>query len=278
MRILVALLAGLFSVAALAAVETKEVTYAGGGVEMKGFLAWDGKAKGKRPGVIVVHEWWGHNDYARSRAKQLADMGYVALAVDMYGDGKTASHPDNAMAFMQEATKDPVQAAERFNAGLALLRADPHVDAQNIAAIGYCFGGAVVLNMARAGTDLKGVASFHGALGGWMTPLPGSVTAKVLVMTGGADGMVPPEAVAKFEDEMRTAKADFRVITYPGAKHSFTNPAADDIARQFNMPVGYDRKADKASWKELERFLMDVFKPAPVPMKSEGGYIQRGYR
>lgn len=275
MRILVALLAGLFSVAALAAVETKEVTYAGGGVQMKGFLAWDGEARGKRPAVIVVHEWWGHNDYVRARAKQLAEMGYVALAVDMYGDGKTANHPDNAMAFMSEATKDKVQAAERFNAGLALLRADEHVDAQNIAAIGYCFGGAVVLNMARAGTDLKGVASFHGALGGWMTPLPGSITAKVLVLNGADDSMVPAEAVAKFEDEMKTAKADFRVINYPGAKHSFTNPAADQFAKQFNMPVAYNAAADQASWAELDAFLKDVFKPAPVPLKNPGGYIQR---
>ncbi len=275
MRILVALLAGLFSVATLAAVETKEVTYAGGGVQMKGFLAWGGDAKGKRPAVIVVHEWWGHNDYVRARAKQLAEMGYVALAVDMYGDGKTASHPDNAMAFMSEATKDKVQAAERFNAGLALLRANEHVDAQNIAAIGYCFGGAVVLNMARAGTDLKGVASFHGALGGWMTPLPGSVTAKVLVLNGADDSMVPAEAVAKFEDEMKAARADFRVINYPGAKHSFTNPAADQFAKQFNMPVAYNAAADQASWAELDAFLKDVFKPAPVPLKNPGGYIQR---
>lgn len=275
MRILVALLAGLFSVATLAAVETKEVTYAGGGVQMKGFLAWDGEVKGKRPAVIVVHEWWGHNDYVRARAKQLAGMGYVALAVDMYGDGKTASHPDNAMAFMSEATKDKAQAAERFNAGLALLRANEHVDAQNIAAIGYCFGGAVVLNMARAGTDLKGVASFHGALGAWMTPLPGSITAKVLVLNGADDSMVPADAVAKFEDEMKAARADFRVINYPGAKHSFTNPAADQFAKQFNMPVAYNAAADQASWAELDAFLKDVFRPAPVPLKNPGGYIQR---
>jgi dienelactone hydrolase len=274
MRFLLAMFLGLFTVTTMAAVQTKEVTYDGGGVTMKGFLAWNDKAKEKRPGVIVVHEWWGHNDYARTRAMQLAKMGYVALAVDMYGDGRTANHPDNAMAFMQEATKDTARAVERFNAGLALLRADEHVDATNVAAIGYCFGGAVVLNMARLGTDLKGVASFHGALGAWAPAVPGGIMAKVLVMNGAADTMVPASAVAKFEEEMKTAGADFRVINYPGAKHSFTNPAADGFAKQFNMPVAYDAKADKASWKELDRFLKDVFTPAPVPVKP-GGYIQK---
>lgn len=255
-------LLALASVATQAAVKGEEVTYQGGGATMKGYVAVDTAIKGPRPAVLVVHEWWGHNAYARKRADMLAAMGYVAMAVDMYGDGKRADHPDNAMAFMQEAVKDPVQAVERFNAALALLRARADVDGTRIAAIGYCFGGAVVLNMARIGTDLKGVASFHGALGAWRPVAPGAVSAKVLVLNGAADTMVTAEQVAAFEQEMRTARADFRVVNYPGAKHSFTNPEADDFARRFSMPVGYDAAADQASWAELAAFLQDVLAPA----------------
>lgn len=259
MRSLVALALLMVSVAATAAVQTKDVAYEGGGVTMKGMIAWDDAVKGPRPAVLVVHEWWGHTDYARSRAKQLAGMGYVAMAVDMYGDGKIAKHPDNAMAFMQEATKDTEQTAARFLAAEKLLKAEPTVDGKRVAAIGYCFGGAVVLNMARRGADLKGVASFHGALGAWSPAEKGKVGAKVLVMNGADDGMVPAAAVAKFEDEMKSLGADFRVINYAGAKHSFTNPGADEFAKQFNMPVGYNAEADKASWAELDAFLKQVF-------------------
>lgn len=265
MRRFIAGLLALFAVTAQAAVKTEEVTYQGGGVQMKGLIAWDSSIKGKRPAVLVVHEWWGHNDYARSRAKQLAEMGYVAMAVDMYGDGKQAAHPDNAMAFMTEATKDPVQTAERFNAAYALLAQRKQTDATRIAAIGYCFGGAVVLNMARLGTDLKGVASFHGALGAWKPAVPGAIKAKVLVLNGADDGMVPAEVVAAFEQEMKTAGADFRVINYPGAQHSFTNPAATDLGIKFNMPVAYNEAADKASWAELDGFLKQVFAVAAAP-------------
>ncbi|HEX5359544.1 MAG TPA: dienelactone hydrolase family protein, partial [Fluviicoccus sp.] len=238
----------------------KDVTYNGGGVSMKGYIVYDDQFKGKRPAVLVVHEWWGLNDYARSRADQLAKAGYVAMAVDMYGDGKSANHPDNAMAFMQEATKDTEQTTARFRAAEKLLKANKHSNGKKLAAIGYCFGGAVVLNMARQGEPLKGVASFHGALGAWKPAEPGKVTPKVLVMTGADDNMVPAEAVAKFDEEMKAAKADYRIISYPGAKHSFTNPGADDIAKKFGMPIAYNAEADKASWAELQAFLKDIFK------------------
>ncbi|RZU47075.1 dienelactone hydrolase [Fluviicoccus keumensis] len=245
---------------ALAALHGKDVTYNGGGVSMKGYIVYDDQFKGKRPAVLVVHEWWGLNDYARARADQLAKAGYVAMAVDMYGDGKSANHPDNAMAFMQEATKDTEQTSARFRAAEKLLKANKHTNGKKLAAIGYCFGGAVVLNMARQGEPLKGVASFHGALGAWKPAEPGKVTPKVLVMTGADDNMVPAEAVAKFDEEMKAAKADYRIISYPGAKHSFTNPGADDIAKKFGMPIAYNAEADKASWSELQTFLQDIFK------------------
>lgn len=250
----------LLSGTAMAALHGKNVSYDGGGVKMKGYVVYDDQFKGKRPAVLVVHEWWGLNDYARSRADQLAKLGYVAMAVDMYGDGKHADHPDNAMAFMQEATKDTEKTSARFRAAESLLKANKRTDASKLAAIGYCFGGAVVLNMARQGEPLKGVASFHGALGAWKPAEPGKVTPKVLVMTGADDAMVPADAVAKFDAEMKAANADYRIISYPGAKHSFTNPGADELGKKFNMPIAYNAEADKASWGELQTFLQTVFK------------------
>lgn len=244
---------------AQAALQGKNVSYNGGGVQMKGYVVYDDQFAGKRPAVLVVHEWWGLNAHARDRAEQLAKAGYIAMAVDMYGNGKQADHPDNAMAFMQAATRDTAQTTARFRAAEKLLKAHKRADAGKLAAIGYCFGGAVVLNMARQGEALKGVASFHGALGAWQPAAPGQVRPKILVMTGADDNMVPAEAVAKFESEMQAAQADYRVISYPGAKHSFTNPAADDFAKKFNMPVAYNAEADKASWAELQQFLKAVF-------------------
>lgn len=267
------LAATTFTTTAMAAVQTEEVSYDGGGVTMKGLVAWDDSIKGKRPGVLVVHEWWGNNEYSRERAQQIAALGYVAMAIDMYGDGKTADHPDNAMAFMTEATKNADQAAARFQAAMTLLQKRKTVDPSRIAAIGYCFGGAVVLNMARRGTALRGVASFHGALGAWAPVQKGKVRAKVLVMTGADDGMIPPEAVQKFETEMKDAGADYRMIVYPGAKHGFTNPGADENAKKFGIPLGYDAAADAASWAELQTFLTQVFTvpKSEAPMRS-GGY------
>lgn len=275
MMMIAAALMAAMSATATAAVQTEEVAYQGGGVKMKGLIAWDDSIRGKRPGVLVVHEWWGHNDHARERAKQLAALGYVAMAVDMYGDGKTAEHPDNAMAFMTEATKDPEQTAARFMAAEAVLKKHKKVDRSRIAAIGYCFGGAVVLNMARRGADLRGVASFHGALGAWAPVERGRIKAKVLVMTGADDGMILPETVSTFESEMKGAGADFRVISYPGAKHSFTNPAADAIAAKFGMPVAYNAEADKASWIELEAFLKHVFKGRKAAPLNSGAPMQK---
>lgn len=259
MRVLCALVLGLASFMALAEVQTKEVTYNGGGIAMKGFVAWDDAIQGRRPGVLVVHEWWGHNEHARDRTQRLAEMGYVAMAIDMYGDGRNADHPLSAMNFMQAATRDTEQAAARFLAAEKVLKKQKYTDKSRLAAIGYCFGGAVVLNMARRGVDLKGVASFHGALGAWSPAAKGRVKAKVLVLNGELDTMVPAESVAKFEHEMKAAGADFRVINYPGAKHSFTNPAADEYAKKFNMAVAYDAAAAAASWAELDTFLKGVF-------------------
>lgn len=240
-------------------VEGKEVTYSSGGVTLKGYFAFDRKLKGKRPGVLVVHEWWGHNEYARRRARMLAEMGYVALAVDMYGDGKQAMHPDDAGKFSSEVMKNFDTGKARFNAAMEFLKAQPVTDASRIAAIGYCFGGGVVLNMARQGADLKGVASFHGSFAAVKPAEPGKVKVKILVLHGADDKFATPEQIEAFKAEMKKAGADLKFISYPGAIHSFTNPDADEYAKKFKLPLGYNADADKESWEELRRFLKKIF-------------------
>ena len=239
---------------------TKEVDYQVNGVTMKGFMAYDNTTEEKRPGVLIVHEWWGMNDYARKRARMLAEMGYTAFALDMYGDGRQAHHPDDAGKFSSEVMKNQELARARFNGALEVLRKEKTVDPQRVAAIGYCFGGAVALQMARYGVDLKGVVSFHGNLAPVSPAEPGAVKAKLLVLTGGDDPFVPAEQVEQFRQEMDAAKADYEVIAYPGAKHSFTNPGADEFGKKFNLPLAYDKAADEASWKEMQDFFHQVLK------------------
>jgi dienelactone hydrolase len=241
-------------------VQGKEVDYSANGVVMKGYLAYDENIKGKRPGVLVVHEWWGLNDYARRRARMLAELGYTALAVDMYGDGKQALHPDDAGKFSSDLMKNFDVAKSRFIAAMDFLKQQPEVDPGQIAAIGYCFGGGVVLNMARQGVDLKGVASFHGGLAAVKPAEPGMVKAKILVLHGAADKFSTPEQIKAFKEEMKKAGADFHFISYPGAMHSFTNPDADTYGKKFNLPLAYNAAADKKSWSELKKFLKEIFK------------------
>lgn len=255
------LLAVLVTSASQASIKTEQVTYSEGGTNLKGFLAWDNSISGKRPGVLVVHEWWGLNDYARGRAKQLAELGYTAFAVDMYGDGKVADHPKDAGAFAASVMKDPQVALARFRAAMEVLKSQPTVDPNKIAAIGYCMGGAIVLNAARQGLDLDAVASFHGSLGGLM-PVKGPIKAKVLVCHGADDSFIPPEAVEAFQKDMKESGADFKFISYPGAKHGFTNPAADEAGKKFQLNIAYNAEADKESWKELKAFLQAAFSGA----------------
>ena len=198
----------IFFLAAIAAsaqgeIRGEPVEYSAGGTTMKGYLAYDDGHSGKRPGILVVHEWWGHDEYARRRA--------------------------------------------RFT------------DPKRIGAIGYCFGGSVVLQMARDGMDLGGVASFHGGLTTTSPANPGAIKARVLVLTGADDKFVPPGQVEDFQKEMKAARADYRVVSYPGALHSFTNPAADDYAKKFNLPLGYNADADAKSWAEMQKFFKEGF-------------------
>jgi len=241
-------------------IEGREVSYSSDGVVMKGYLAYDKSISGKRPGVLVVHEWWGLNDYARKRARMLAGLGYVALAVDMYGGGKQAAHPDDAGKFSSELMKNFDVAKKRFGAAMDVLKEQPSVDPHKIAAIGYCFGGGVVLNMAREGVDLSGVASFHGILTAVSPARQGVAKAKILVLHGADDEFTTPEQVAAFKQEMKDAGVDLDFISYPGARHSFTNPDADKYAKEFNLPLGYNAEADRKSWEELKKFLGRIFR------------------
>ena len=239
-----------------ATVKTRDVAYRAGNQALRGMIAWDDAQTGRRPGILVVHEWWGLNENTRAQARRLAEAGYVGFAIDLFGDGKVATHPDNAKAFVAEAMQDPTAIAARFNAALEQLKRDPHVDTTRIGAIGYCFGGGVVLAQARAGAHLTAVASFHGMLATQTPAQPGAIKGRILVLAGGADPFVPPEQVDAFKREMQAAGARFDVITYPGAKHGFTNPGAGS----YGMPaLAYDSTADRESWAALLKMLREVF-------------------
>ena len=256
------IVAGILVLTALSSaqpkVQGKTVEYSADGVVMKGYLAHDETVKEKRPGVLVVHEWWGLNDYARKRARMLAGLGYTALAVDMYGDGRDATNPDEAGRLSSEIMKNPEIAKARFMAAMDFMKQQPTVDPSRIAAIGYCFGGGVVLNMARQGIDLKGVVSFHGSLAPIQPAQPGIVKAKVLVLNGADDKFIPPEQIEAFKQEMKSAGVDYQFFSYPGAVHSFTNPEATELGKKFKMAVAYNAEADRKSWDEMKNFFSTI--------------------
>lgn len=236
-------------------IRTETVNYTDNETEFVGYLAYDGDIDGERPGVLVVHEWWGLDGHARDRAEALAKAGYTALALDMYGGGEVAEHPDEAGAMAGEVRGHLDRMQRRFTAGEAFLRGHDTVDSEHVAAIGYCFGGGVVLEMARQGADLDAVASFHGTLGTQDRARPGGVEAAILVLHGEEDQLVPEEDVDAFRKEMAASGTDFRLVTYPDAGHGFTNPQADRHAEAFDLPIGYNEEAAEASWEELLDFL-----------------------
>jgi dienelactone hydrolase len=246
------------SVTAAAGVRGHDVTYSDGETTFKGYIAYDDALSGPRPGVLVVHEWWGHNEHARASARRLAEQGYLALAVDMYGEGKTAEHPKDAGAFASAVGGNPALARKRFEAALKYLQERRIVDTERIAAIGYCFGGTVVLNMARAGLPLQGVVSFHGSLATKTPAEANRVKARVAVFTGADDPMIPPAQIEAFQNEMRAAGVDHRLVSYPGVKHAFTNLDADRLGQTFGLPLAYDAQADRDSWADAVNFLKDV--------------------
>lgn len=238
----------------------EEVSYKADTTAMIGFIAYDENATEKRPGILVVHEWWGHNDYVRERAKMLAELGYVALAVDMYGDGKQADHPDDAGKFAMSVMGNFPTAQARFNAALEVLKNHPKVASEEIGAIGYCFGGGVVLSMANTGAELDAVASFHGSLGLPVMPEKGKTTAKILVLNGAADPFVTPEQIAAYTEAMDKAEADYQFVNYEGAVHAFTSRGADAYGEKFGLPLAYNKEADEKSWEAMKALFSEVFK------------------
>ncbi len=249
----------MVAAAAKTAIRTQALDYHQEDATLEGYLAYDDRVKGQRPGVLVVHEWWGINEYIRRRAEQLASLGYAAFAADIYGKGNRAKTREEAMALAGKfrSGTDRALMRARVNAGLEELKKSPLVDRKRVAAIGYCFGGAVVLELARSGAELAGVVSFHGGLA---TPNPDdakNIKAKVLVLTGADDPSVKPEQVTAFEDEMRHAGVDWQLVTYGHAVHGFTNP---DNGTDNTRGVAYNEKADKRSWRAMKDFFEEIFK------------------
>ena len=235
------------------------ITYKVDSLNMNSFLVYDENKEGKRPAVLVVHEWWGLNDYIKGRARQLAELGYVALAVDMYGNGRMGTDVETATALAMPFYQNPQMAKTHFDAALNKLKENPNVDATKIAAIGYCFGGSVVLGVAKMGDDLKGVVSFHGNLFG-VPADKNLLKAEILVCHGGADSFVQQPEVDQFKKEMDSIGAKYTFKVYDSATHAFTNPQATEWGQKFKLPIAYNAAADTASWNEMKNFFDRIFK------------------
>jgi dienelactone hydrolase len=239
-----------------AKVQIKPLPYSHGDASLVGMLAWDDALEGKRPGILVVHEWWGVNEYIQDRIRQLAALGYVALAVDMYGMGKVTAHPEEASEWMQTITANTALWQERASEGLRVLQDNPLVDPTRLAAIGYCFGGATVMQLVYGGAPVQGVVSFHGSL-----PLPpASLSArnapKIFIAHGEADPFLTPDRIAKFIRALNKAGLDWFMVSYGGAQHSFTNPSADEYGVE---GLAYHEQADRRSWEHMKLFFDELF-------------------
>jgi dienelactone hydrolase len=236
--------------------KTQTITYDHDGTTLSGYLAYDDAVKGKRPAVLVVHEWWGLNDYARMRAEKLARLGYVAFAVDMYGQGKVTTHPEEAGQWAKQVTENMAFWQQRALAGLAVLRQQPQTDPNRMAAIGYCFGGGTVQQLAYSGADIRGVVSFHGSLQLPPADAGEQTKARILMAHGGDDAFMTPEQVQGYLTAMAQSGLDYQFIVYSGAKHGFTNPDAG----QYPVPaLDYHPVADKRSWDHMQLFFRELF-------------------
>lgn len=240
-------------------IKEENITIDQGRTTMDCFVAYDANSDQKRPGILVVPEWWGMNDYVKMRARKLAGLGYIAMTVDVYGNGKIADNPDSAGKFASVFYQNPQLAKDRLDAAIAKLKTYAQTDTSKMAAIGYCFGGGVVLNSARLGEDLKGVVSFHGNLIG--TPANKDLLkSKILVCYGLDDQFVKKEEADQFKHQMDSIGADYTFKEYPGATHAFTNPDATAIGQKFKMPIAYNAAADSASWNDMKDFFNRIFK------------------
>lgn len=250
-----------FASTALAAIQEEAVSYKDGDTVLKGYVVYDDASNAKRPGIIVVPEWWGVNKHMRDEARRYAGEGYTAFIADIYGEGKTADNPKDAGALMGFMKKNPALIKSRFDAAKDTLSMQRTVDASRIGAAGYSFGGSVVLDGVRADSDLKGVVVFYSMLVPSASPAQaGMVKSKVLVLNGGADPVVKPESVDAFNKEMTGAKVDYRYVSYPGAKHGYNNPDASAKAEQFKLPFAYSPDATLQAAAEASKFFSEVFK------------------
>lgn len=243
-------------------IQTKTVNYAFEDVAMTGHAAWDADRDGARPVVMVVHEWWGCNDYPRRRAEMLAELGYVGFAVDLYGGGRTAADTDEASELMNGLLADRSVLRGRFGAALETARGLARADPGKVAAIGYCMGGGIVLHAARHGADLAAACSFHGALSLAVASEEDDVgvTARMVAYHGEADEFVPPDDVHAFLEEVEKARADCIFVLMPGATHGFTNPAATARGEKYGLPLRYSETADRASWNHMQLVLAEAFR------------------
>ncbi|HEV3085109.1 MAG TPA: dienelactone hydrolase family protein [Gemmataceae bacterium] len=241
---------------ASADLQTKKIAYKHGDLECQGYLAWDDAVQGPRPGVLVVHEWWGLNNYARGRAEQLAKLGYVAFAADMYGEGKVTEHPKEAGAMAAKVRANVQDWRKRAATALDVLMAQPQCDKTRLAAIGYCFGGSTALELAYAGADLKAVVTFHAALPAPKAEEAKQIKATLLVCHGADDKFIPEQAIKSFRDALDKAGVKYEFVSYPDTVHSFTVPGAD----KHNIPgMKYNKSADEDSWKRLVALLAEKF-------------------
>jgi dienelactone hydrolase len=240
-------------------IQTASLSYTLGNEKFLSYVAYNDQTSKKRPVVLVVHEWWGMNDYVKRRTRQLAELGYLAIAVDLYGEGKIANNVEEAVGFSTPFYKDPTLAKSHFDAALDKIKLNKLADTNNIAAIGYCFGGSMVLNFAKMGEYLKGVVSFHGGLAG-VPPTKDLLKSEILVCHGADDKFVSADEVANFKKELDGVNAFYIFKEYPNATHAFSNPDATEMGKKFKMPIAYNETADMASWNEMKSFLKRIFK------------------
>jgi len=235
-------------------IQTRTIDYDHNGNLLQGVLAWDDQASAPRPAVLVSHAWAGRDEFAEGKARALAELGYVGFALDMYGKGILGSGPEENAKLMGPLIEDRGLLQSRQAAALNIVRQQPEVDPARIAAIGYCFGGLCVLDLARSGADLRGVASFHGLLNSPGNTEGNRILAKVLVLHGYDDPMAPPEQVLALADELTKGGSDWQIHAYGGTVHAFSNPKANDP----EFGTVYKKEADHRSWQSLGNFLAEV--------------------
>ena len=239
-------------------IKTEIVLYKNEASIYSGYIAYDSTTEKKRPVVFIIHEWWGQNDYVKRRARQLAELGYVAMAIDLYGENKTAKTVEEAASFSKSFYQNSQLAKNNYELAYSIAKKYTQVDTNNIAIIGYCFGGSMALEIARMGVRVNGVISFHGGLSG-QTPQKDLLKAKVLVCHGADDQFVKEEEVKVFKKQMDSIGADYKFVQYNGATHAFSNPDATEWGKKFNIPIAYNQNADTSSWNEMKQFFQKIF-------------------